>query len=127
MSPSASSQTVILGAGLIGVSTAYHLSLSSSSTPIHLVDPAPTLFTSASGFAGGLLVRTWFPAPLASLGSLSYALHTQLAEEQGGREKWGWSRVAGVSFVEDEESVDGKRERGGREEGEVGRLAGGRG
>lgn len=49
--------TVILGAGIIGVSTAYYLAQADPSlaSSIHLVDSSPELFASASGKAGGFL------------------------------------------------------------------------
>ncbi|KAF2496432.1 FAD dependent oxidoreductase [Lophium mytilinum] len=96
--------TVILGAGVIGLSTAYYLSLSSLNTHIHLIDPRPleSLHTAASAFAGGLLAKTWFPPALAPLGALSFDLHKQLAAQHSGREKWGYAGVRGVSFVEGE-------------------------
>ncbi|KAI9845036.1 MAG: hypothetical protein M1838_001940 [Thelocarpon superellum] len=78
--------TVIVGAGIIGVSTAYYLA-SSGAPPhhaIHLVETSPRLFASASGFAAGFLARDWFDASLAELGALSFALHQQLAEQYGG-------------------------------------------
>jgi glycine/D-amino acid oxidase-like deaminating enzyme len=52
------SGTVIIGAGIIGCSTAYYLSQSSrtQASTIHLVDASPELFTRvASGLAGGFL------------------------------------------------------------------------
>jgi glycine/D-amino acid oxidase-like deaminating enzyme len=51
------SNTVILGSGIIGVSTAYYLSQSSNTPPdsIHLVDPIAEFFHCASGFAGEYL------------------------------------------------------------------------
>lgn len=49
--------TVILGAGIIGLSTAYFLSQTGRTDPrsIHLVDASEELFHCASGFAGGFL------------------------------------------------------------------------
>jgi glycine/D-amino acid oxidase-like deaminating enzyme len=49
--------TVILGSGIIGLSTAYFLSQSGNTNPkrIHLLDASPELFHCASGFAGGFL------------------------------------------------------------------------
>lgn len=49
--------TVILGAGIVGLSTAYFLSRSGNTKPesIHVVDPSPELFRCASGLAGGFL------------------------------------------------------------------------
>jgi hypothetical protein len=49
--------TVILGAGIIGLCTAYYLSQSGHTKPesIHLVDSSERLLHCASGFAGGFL------------------------------------------------------------------------
>ena len=94
--------TVIVGAGIIGSATAYYLSQSTSSTPstIHLVESSPELFASASGYAAGFLARDWFSSPSASLGALSFDLHKQLARENNGSEKWGYSRSTGTSLVD---------------------------
>jgi glycine/D-amino acid oxidase-like deaminating enzyme len=59
MSPidTSSTSTVIVGSGIIGLSTAYFLSESGNTDPknIHLVDASSDLFRCASGFAGGFL------------------------------------------------------------------------
>jgi glycine/D-amino acid oxidase-like deaminating enzyme len=91
--------TVILGTGIIGVSTAYYLSQSQSPSSIHLVEPSPTLFASASGFAGGFLAKDWFSPSVAAVGALSFAEHKKLAEEFGGREKWGYMQSKGISYT----------------------------
>ncbi|KAI9805522.1 MAG: hypothetical protein M1825_000773 [Sarcosagium campestre] len=93
--------TVILGAGIIGLSTAYYLSSSpaQSSDSIHIVDPSPRLFASASGNAAGFLAKDWFSKAVAPLGSLSFALHKELAEQHEGRRRWGYSRSTGTSIV----------------------------
>ena len=99
--------TVILGAGIIGTSTAYYLS-QSTDTPassIHLVDSSPRLFASASGFAAGFLARDWFSSSVSSLGALSFDLHKELAEQNRGRENWGYSSSTGTSLA----SGNGKR------------------
>lgn len=51
--------TVIIGAGIIGLSTAYYLSRSgrTNAESIHLVDSSKELFHCASGFAGGFLAK----------------------------------------------------------------------
>ncbi len=110
----ASPQTFILGTGIIGLSTAYYLSLSPSTAPslIHLVDPSPTLFASASGFAGGFVAEDWFGAELEELGRLSFRLHRELAEQYGGREKWGYLRSSGVSYSAGKVGEGRRRERG---------------
>ena len=82
--------TVILGTGIIGVSPAYYLSQTQPPSSIRLVEPSPTLFASASGFAGGFLAKDWFSPSVAAIGALSFAEHKRLAEDFGGREKWGY-------------------------------------
>ncbi|MCJ1363116.1 hypothetical protein MMC16_002223 [Acarospora aff. strigata] len=104
--------TVIIGAGIIGTSTAYYLSQPPSQTAptsIHLVESSPRFFASASGYASGFLARDWYGPSVSSLGALSFDLHKQLAAEHGGREKWGWSRSTGTSMTHSGDAGNGKR------------------
>ncbi|RDW66919.1 hypothetical protein BP5796_09668 [Coleophoma crateriformis] len=96
--------TVILGAGIIGVATAYYLSSSQNPKSIHLVEPSPKLFASASGNAGGFLAADWFTSSVAELGRLSFDEHRRIAEEFNGREKWGYSRSTSISLSPGRES-----------------------
>lgn len=59
-------QTVILGAGIIGLSTAYYLATAPDVDPsaIHIVESASELFCSASGLAGGFLAADCAPPAL---------------------------------------------------------------
>ncbi|KAG9727465.1 FAD dependent oxidoreductase, partial [Aureobasidium melanogenum] len=119
-----SESTVILGAGIIGVSTAYYLSQSKPGSSIHLVDSSPELFASASGKAGGFLAADWFGPASAPLGLLSFKLHKQLADEHDGAQKWGYSRSTGASFAEGEdptgeEAREGEWLESGRSRAEV--------
>ncbi|OAQ67478.1 FAD dependent oxidoreductase superfamily protein [Purpureocillium lilacinum] len=84
--------TVIVGSGIIGLSTAYYLARQQPASSIHLVDPSTRLFASASGYAGGFVARDWFDPRLAALGALSYEEHGKLAGEHGGAERWGYTR-----------------------------------
>lgn len=93
------SATVILGAGIIGVSTAYYLSEHQDPSSVHLVESSPELFSSASGFAGGFLAEDWFSQPVAALGKLSFQQHRELAEAKGGKEKWGYSTSTAASYT----------------------------
>lgn len=93
------STTVIIGAGIIGTSTAYYLSQTSKNA-IHLVEASPQLFASASGYAAGFLARDWFSPSLSALGELSFDLHKKLAEENDGHERWGYSRSTGTNLAE---------------------------
>ncbi|OCT51160.1 FAD dependent oxidoreductase superfamily [Cladophialophora carrionii] len=107
--------TIIIGGGIIGLSTAYYLSLSrpasSTSGDIHIIDSSASLFTSASGYAGGFVALDWFSRPVASLGALSFRLHRELADRHGGDRRWGYAGSHVYSLSEsDEEGVEGKGE-----------------
>lgn len=82
---------VILGGGIIGLSIAYYLSQSEKAQQIYIVDSAPRLLESASGYAGGFLARDWFDQRIAPLGELSFHLHRQLAESFDGQKRWGYA------------------------------------
>ncbi|PGH17475.1 hypothetical protein AJ79_01075 [Helicocarpus griseus UAMH5409] len=106
--------TVILGGGIIGLSTAYYLSLSTSPNAkdeIHVIDPMEHLFDCASGYGAGFLARDWFSPELSSLGALSFDLHEQLAREHGGHEKWGYMRSTAyglqVQYADGQRSASG--------------------
>ncbi|KAI0092695.1 hypothetical protein BDY19DRAFT_925648 [Irpex rosettiformis] len=119
--------TVILGTGIIGLSTAYYLSrfaedeaTEGSQTEkheIHLVEATPELFASASGKAAGFLAKDWFQPAVAPLGEFSFGLHRKLAEEHDGRSKWGWSESTSYSLDRDDDEDDED------EEGEPGELS----
>lgn len=89
-SPNADDNSVvILGCGIIGLTTAYYL-LTSSTPPanVHILDSSPTLFECASGRSGGFIAKDWYGAALAELGILSFRLHKELAEENDGGREW---------------------------------------
>ncbi|ETS84311.1 hypothetical protein PFICI_02336 [Pestalotiopsis fici W106-1] len=92
------SSTVVLGAGIIGASTAYYLGQHQTPSSIHIVDPSPELFESASGYAGGFLARDWFSSQTSGLGALSFDEHRKLAEAEDGGQKWGYMRSTPISF-----------------------------
>ncbi|PCH40849.1 FAD dependent oxidoreductase [Wolfiporia cocos MD-104 SS10] len=99
--------TVILGGGIIGLSAAYYLAKLSkeaesqggtAARTIHIVEPCPELFASASGKAGGFIARDWFNPAVAPLGALSFDLHRTLAEAHAGSARWGWSESVSYSL-----------------------------
>ncbi|KAF2396199.1 FAD dependent oxidoreductase-like protein superfamily [Trichodelitschia bisporula] len=92
--------TVIIGGGIIGFSTAFYLSESphTDARTIHVVEVSRELFNCASGLAGGFLASDWFSPSVSSLGALSFRLHKELAEQHEGREKWGYSMSTGTSL-----------------------------
>ncbi|KAL6866748.1 FAD dependent oxidoreductase [Trichoderma novae-zelandiae] len=101
--------TVILGSGVIGLSTAYYLLQHQPGASIHLVDSANELFASASGFAGGFLAKDWFRPELAALAALSFEEHRKLAEQENGRERWGYDRSVTVSYEPNGPLLGGRR------------------
>jgi glycine/D-amino acid oxidase-like deaminating enzyme len=103
------SSTVIVGAGIIGVSTAYYLSEHQDGSTIHLIEAAPQLFASSSGFAGGFLARDWFSSASAPLGALSFDEHRRLAEKEGGRAKWAYASSQSFSHAASAEISKHKR------------------
>ena len=128
-------RVVILGGGIIGLSTAYYLSTLPSSNgssrttsdgseeerlEIHIVEASPTLFASASGYAAGFLAKDWFSPVVNPLGELSFDLHKQLADQWGGREKWGWTESVGWSLdrPSDESSITSESEADSSQSGE---------
>ncbi|KAI0353063.1 nucleotide-binding domain-containing protein [Trametes cingulata] len=91
--------TVILGAGIIGLSTAHSLTqLAPPDHRIHLVEPARQLFSSASGKAAGFIAKDWFAPAIAPLGDLSFHLHRALADKHSGRARWGYSESISYSL-----------------------------
>lgn len=94
----ATSNTVILGAGIIGLSTAYYLAKHQQPNTIHLVEPSPELFASASGYAAGFLARDWFGPGVSSLGALSFDEHRRLAKVHDGASRWGYQRSTAVNY-----------------------------
>ena len=107
--------TVIIGGGIIGLSTAYFLSLDPPKPDhkITIIDSASELFLSASGYAGGFLALDWFAPPVAELGALSFRLHRELARENDGQMRWGYAGSHVYSLSIDDRGVGGKKARGG--------------
>ncbi|ORY76094.1 FAD dependent oxidoreductase, partial [Protomyces lactucae-debilis] len=87
---------VIVGAGIIGVSTAYYLTKHPSYTgqPITLID-STGVAAAASGKAGGLLAMDWHEKETSPLAALSYRLHESLAQEYPDR--WGYRKLDTLS------------------------------
>ncbi|KIW97399.1 uncharacterized protein Z519_02791 [Cladophialophora bantiana CBS 173.52] len=90
---------VIVGGGIIGCTTAYFLTRHPKYNPdlhsIHLVE-ATGIASGASGKAGGLLALWAYPSCLVPL---SFKLHSELAKEHGGEQRWGY-RGVGVGQIE---------------------------
>lgn len=94
--------TVIIGAGIVGVTTAYYMAENNNNdakkNDIHLVETTPTLFASASGFAGGFMARDWMAPDSASLAALSFDQHAALAAKHDGAKRWGYALSTALSY-----------------------------
>ncbi|KAL4876246.1 FAD dependent oxidoreductase-domain-containing protein [Aspergillus karnatakaensis] len=103
--------TVILGGGIIAASIAYYLTehQQQSQQEIHIIESAPELFSSASGFAAGFLAKDWFEPSLLPLGEYSFALHESLAAEHGGDKKWGYMKGTALSLGSTDAGAGGAR------------------
>ncbi|KGO72764.1 FAD dependent oxidoreductase [Penicillium italicum] len=91
--------TVILGAGVIGLSTAYYLALSlkengtcslPSRPKVIVVEPSHGICPGASGGATGGLGDFGFSEAVSPLGEFSYGLHKELASAYQGRKNWSF-------------------------------------
>jgi glycine/D-amino acid oxidase-like deaminating enzyme len=91
-------QTVIIGSGIIGLSTAFYLADHQPGSSVHLVDSSEELFASASGYAAGFIAKDWHAKPTESLGELSFEEHVKLAEAEDGAGKWEFARSVALSY-----------------------------
>lgn len=111
--PSPSSRRiVIIGGGIMGASSLYHLAHSPSLPPnchLTLIEASPHLAPGASGKSGGFLAQDWHGAATASIADLSYRLHRELAARDGGNEKWGYREVDTLSVAFDEAHQKGNK------------------
>lgn len=109
--------TVIVGCGIIGLSTAYYLSKHQPGSTIHLVDSSTELFASASGYAGGFIGGTkgfHFDPCVSALAGLSFDEHAKLAEGEGGRENWEYSKAVSLMYTRIEDGAGKKCMGGGK-------------
>lgn len=114
---------ILVGAGIIGVCTAYYIVNHKKFDPekyhITIVE-SKRVAGGASGKAGGLLALWAFPQQIVPL---SFGLHQELSDMYNGSEEWGYRRLTTVSLegdlshlansgeeeLEDEEEEDYKR------------------
>lgn len=97
---------VIVGAGIIGVCTAYYLVKHPEFDPeryhISLVE-SKRVAGGASGKAGGLLALWAFPQQLVPL---SFQLHQELSDLYDGENEWDYRRLTTVSLEGDISTMD---------------------
>ncbi|GAA6041708.1 hypothetical protein JCM8097_003093 [Rhodosporidiobolus ruineniae] len=99
MSSSTQQTVVVLGSGIVGLSTCYYLLRLSPSSKVVLVENSPsrTIAGGASSYAGGFIAggETWNDGHEGALRMLSFACHEEMAAHLDGGEKWGF-RHCGV-------------------------------
>ncbi|GAA6038057.1 hypothetical protein JCM8097_007521 [Rhodosporidiobolus ruineniae] len=87
-------QTVILGSGDVGLSTAYYVLKLSPTSKVVLVENSlsRTIAGGASSFAGGFITggSSWHDGLSTSLAALSWASHLEMADDLDGAERWGF-------------------------------------
>lgn len=92
---------IIVGAGIIGVCTAFYLTrhpkFDKSKYHITILE-SKRVAGGASGKAGGLLALWAFPQQIVPL---SFKLHQDLANEFDGGERWGYRRLTTLSIEGD--------------------------
>ncbi|KAI9036690.1 NAD(P)/FAD-dependent oxidoreductase [Aspergillus affinis] len=108
---------VIVGGGIIGCCSAYYITRHPSFDPLrHSVTliEASEIAGGASGKAGGLLAQWAYPSNIVPL---SYKLHTELAKEHGGKDRWGYREVNCGQLIARGRSLNEKKEATGGEAG----------
>ncbi|KAL9124675.1 MAG: hypothetical protein Q9217_006020 [Psora testacea] len=89
--------TIIVGGGMVGVSTAYYLASAAQSLAkshcISVVESSPAVFAAASGGGTGVLGDYGFEPEADELGVLSWHLHKELARIHDGPKNWGYSDI----------------------------------
>lgn len=96
---------VIVGAGIIGVCTAYYLTRHPDFHPSthHItILESKRVAGGASGKAGGLLASWAFPQQIVPL---SFRLHQELSDEYDGENVWDYRRLTTVSLEADLEKL----------------------
>lgn len=101
----AEERVVILGSGIIGLCSSLSLLSASPSCTVTLIENsssgqiAPGASSQAGGFlAGGSSQGGWVGEASVSLARLSWQEHLRLAQELGGREKWGFRECGAVGL-----------------------------
>lgn len=79
---------------------------------VTLIESANQLAPGASGKSGGFLAQDWHGAATESIADLSFRLHRELAEKDGGTDKWGYRNVETVSLEFDSSNVKSGNSKG---------------
>ncbi|KAK4049094.1 hypothetical protein OIO90_005564 [Microbotryomycetes sp. JL221] len=104
-SSSASLDVVIIGGGIMGLCTAYHLLTSqpqlSSTSTVTLIENSRScqIANGASSKAGGFIARDWHKNQSTfNLAQLSWECHQQMSLDLDGQTTYGWQTVPAIGF-----------------------------
>lgn len=94
------SDIVILGGGIIGVSTAYYLVSHPSKPNVTLIENT-SIAAAASGKAAGFIAReaAWHYPATEDLARLSFKAFQALAEKYNGTRDFGWRQFSAATGV----------------------------
>ncbi|KAM0754781.1 FAD dependent oxidoreductase [Meredithblackwellia eburnea MCA 4105] len=102
MSQEESPSIVIIGAGIIGISSAYYILTHPArpkNTNVVLVENATSgIAPAASSWAGGFIAEGWQDDPSKSLSSLSWNCHVQIARNLGGEANFGFRQCSSTGL-----------------------------
>ena len=95
-------RVVILGGGIIGLSSAYYLLTSShlpASSTVTLIERT-SVAHGASSRAAGIIAEHWHQSHVIPLAELSYKCYQDLNAEYDGHSKWDWRKtsISGVDI-----------------------------
>ncbi|GAA5907763.1 hypothetical protein JCM5296_004528 [Sporobolomyces johnsonii] len=100
---------LILGAGIVGLCSAYYTLAASPSIRVTLVEASAShrVAAGASSHAGGFLAcgPAWHDSPSRDLARLTWECHVELAKQLKGEESYGWRECGAVGL-----SVGGRGE-----------------
>jgi glycine/D-amino acid oxidase-like deaminating enzyme len=97
--PAESTEIIILGGGIIGLSTAYYLLTSSPKPRVTLIEPHRVAH-GASSRAMGMVAETWHDREVLPLARLSWRCYLELVEQFSGIDEFDWrlSKVTGADI-----------------------------
>jgi glycine/D-amino acid oxidase-like deaminating enzyme len=91
---SASDSTVIIGAGINGLATAFYFARGQKRrTNTSIIETSSDVVSAAAGKANDVLPDYDHSPPVADLAHLSWKLHLELATTYNGAENWGYAET----------------------------------
>lgn len=93
---------VVIGSGIVGLSTAYYLLTISPSSSVTVLESSTTgtIAGGASSYAGGFIAggASWHNVPSQDLARESWKCHAALAKLLDGSENFGWRECGAIGL-----------------------------